>query len=149
MLGYFTPHKQYLNFVLGNLRELAKTRPDQVREYQDAISKMLTLNLDPLEAQIAPLYPPIGKMADMQMEIFRSFVLMKHVGVPLNNWVQKLENNPVLRTIAGFTEFNMPKTSSYYDFMNRIVELDERPRTKTFKRKPKTKSENYIIDAKV
>ena len=139
MLGIFTAHKHYMSFVLDELRELAKSRPDQVREYQEAISKMLILNLDPLEAEIAPLYPPKGKMADMQMEIYRSFVLMKHEGIPLNNWVEKLENNPVLRTIAGFTEFNMPKTSSYYDFMNRIVTLDERPRTKTFKRKPKTK----------
>jgi hypothetical protein len=139
MLGIFTPHKQYLSLALDNLRELAKTRPDQVLEYQDAISKMLILNLDPLEAQIAPLYPPTGKMADRQMEIFRSFVLMKHVGIPLNNWVAKLKNNPVLRTIAGFTDLNMPQTSSYYDFMNRIVKLDERPRTKAFKRKPKTK----------
>jgi len=91
MLGYFTPHKQYVCFVLTELAELAKTRPDQIREYQDAICKMLILDLDPLESVIAPLYPPIGKMADVQMEIYRSFILMKHCEVPLNNWVQKRE----------------------------------------------------------
>ena len=139
MLGYWTPHKQYVRFVITELRELVKTRPDQIREYQDAIRKMLILDLDPLESVIAPLYPPIGKMAERQMEIYRSFVLMKHMGVPLNNWVEKLTNNPVLRTIAGFTEWNMPQTSSYYDFINRISNLDERPRTKPFKRKPKKK----------
>jgi len=139
MLGYFTPHKHYVRFVLTELIELAKARPDQIREYQDAICKMIILDLDPLESVIAPLYPPIGKMADVQMEIYRSCVLMKHCEVPLNNWVEKLENNPVLRIIAGFTEYNMPKTSSYYDFINRIVPLDERPLTKAFKRKPTKK----------
>ena len=139
MLGYFTPHKQYVRFVLTELAELAKTRPDQMREYQDAICKMLILDLDPLESVTAPLYPPIGKMADVQMEIYRSCVFMKHCEVPFNNWIGKLENNPVLRIIAGFTEYNMPKTSSYYDFINRIVPLDERPIIKAFKRKPAKK----------
>ena len=139
MLGYFMPHKYYVRFVLTELAELAKTRPDQIREYQDAICKMLILDLDPLELVIAPLYPPIGKMADVQMEIYRSCVLMKHCEIPLNNWVEKLENNPVLRIIAGFTEYNMPRTSSYYDFINRVVPLDERPITRAFKRKPNKK----------
>lgn len=124
---------------MTKLGELAKTRPDQIKEYQDAISKMLIFNLDPLEACILTLYPPFGKKAERQMEIYRSFVLMKHVGVPLSNWVEKLANNPVLRTIAGFTEHNLPSTSSYYDFINRIVDLDERPATKAFKRKPTKK----------
>ena len=139
MLGYFTPHKYYMSFVLDELRKLAITRPDQIREYHEAIVKMLIFNLDLIKPIINPLYPESGKMAERKMEIIRSFVLMKHEGIPLNNWVQKLENNPVLRIIAGFTEHNMPKTSSYYDFINRIVPLDERPITKPFKKKPKKK----------
>jgi len=139
MLGYWTPHKQYVRFVVTELRELAKTRPDQIREHETAICKMLIFNLDPLEAIIAPLYPQIGRMAKRQMEIYRSFVLMKHMEVKLDNWVEKLTNNPVLRTLAGFTEWNMPQTSSYYDFINRIVSLDERPVVREFKRKPKEK----------
>jgi len=152
MLGDFTTHKQYMDFVLPRLRELAISHPEQIREYRDAISKMLILNLDPLKEVIFPLYPQTGKPAEKQMEIYRSFVLMKHVGVPLNNWVDKLANNPVLCTIAGFAQGgsmpdmpnmpnmpNMPKTSSYYDFINRVVPLDERPVTKLVKSKPKTK----------
>jgi hypothetical protein len=139
MLGYFTPHKQYLQFALAELRVLAESRPDQIREYQGAISKMLILNLDPLLPIISPLYPPTGKMALRQMEIFRSFVLMEDLLIPLNNWVDKLAHNPVLRVIAGFAENNLPATSSYYDFINRTVPLDERPATKTFKAKPKEK----------
>jgi len=100
---------------------------------------MLIFNLDPLIPIIMPLYPPIGRPAEMQLEIFRSLVLMEHLHMSLNNWVEKLTNNPVLRTIAGFTLDNMPNTSSYYDFINRIVPLDEKPTTRQFKSKPKDK----------
>jgi len=41
MLGHCTTHKEYLQFVLGELRTLALTRPDQIREYEDAISRMV------------------------------------------------------------------------------------------------------------
>ena len=139
MLGCFTPHEHYVRFVLTELRKLELTHPEQIREYHDAISKMPILNLDTLEPIIAPLYPLVGRMADRQMEIYRSFVLMKHIGVPLNNRVEKLANNPVLRVVAGFNEFFMPQTSSYYDMINRFVQLDERPATKPVKRKPKEK----------
>jgi len=139
MLDFCRTNKDYQRFVLTELRTLAETRPDQIREYQNAVSKMLILNLDPLVPVITPLYPDIGRHAEMQLEIFRSFVLMDDLHIKLNNWVEKLTNNPVLRTIAGFTLENMPKTSSYYDFINRIVPLDERPATKPFSSKPKEK----------
>ena len=123
MLGVTRSNKDYQRYVLTELRVLAETRPDQIREDQDAISKMLIFTLDPLIPIISPLYPPCGKHAEMQVEIFRSLVLMQHCGVSLNNWVEKLTNNPVLRIIAGFDLNNMPKTSSYYDFINRVFPL--------------------------
>ena len=139
MLGYCRNHKDYTTFVLTELRELEATRPDQIEEYKEAIVKMLILNLDPLIPIISPLYSSVGKPAEMQPDIFRSFVLMKHTGIPLNKWVEKLSFNPVLRTIAGFTLENMPKTSSYYDFIDRIVPLDEPPEVRPVKVKPKEK----------
>ena len=139
MLGYCHTNKEYQRFVLTELRELAESRPDQIREFHKAVSKMLILDLDPLIPILTPLYPPYGRPAEMQVEIFRSFVLMQDLGIPLDNWVEKLTNNPVLRAIAGFTLDNMPKTSSYYDFINRIVPLDEHPVTKPVKSKPKEK----------
>jgi len=139
MLGYCRNHKDYITFVLTELRELEKTRPDQIKEYKDAVLKMIVLNLDPLIPIITPLYPPVGRPAELQPEIFRSFVLMSHMRYSLDNWVEKLAVNPVLRTIAGFTADNMPQTSSYYDFINRIIPLDERPVIKSFKAKPKEK----------
>ena len=139
MLGVCRLHKDYCNFVLSELNNLVEMRPDQIREYQHQISKMLILNLDPLIPVISPLYPNCGRPAEMQIDIFRSCVLMKSLDIPLDLWVDKLIYNPVLRTIAGFTLDNMPKTSSYYDFINRIVPSDESPVFKSFKPKPKNK----------
>jgi hypothetical protein len=139
MLGFCRNHKDYVSFVLSELRILAQTRADQIEEHKEAVLKMLILNLDPLIPVITPLYPPVGRPAEMQPEIFRSFTLMEHMRIALDNWVEKLSLNPVLRVIAGFTPDNMPKTSSYYDFINRIVPLDERPEVRAFKVKPKTK----------
>jgi len=139
VLGPFHSHKTYTTFVMGELNRLSFTHPELIAEYKGAIIKMLLLNLDPLYQIIAPLYPPEGRPALMQMEIFRSFILMCHLHIPLNNWVQKLTNNPVLRTIAGFTLENMPQTTSYYDFIDRIVPLEDKPVVKPFKSKPKKK----------
>jgi len=59
--------------------------------------------------------------------------------IPLDKWTEKLKNNKVLRTIAGFTLLNLPKTSSYYDFINRVYDLDERPAVRGKKLKPRKK----------
>lgn len=99
----------------------------------------LILDLDPLKDIIATLYSLIGRPAEVQPEIFRSFILMNHLQIPLDKWTEKLENNLVLRTVVGFTLDNLPKTSSYYDFMNRIIDLDERPTSKKKKVKPRKK----------
>lgn len=139
MLGYWCIHEEYVNFVLVELKKLAETFPESIMEYKENISKMLILNLAPLEAVIAGLYPPIGRMAERQMEIIRSFILMCKVGIPLDKWLDKLTNCPILRIIAGFTPETLVKTSSYYDFINRIVPLEEGPVTRTFKKKPKEK----------
>ena len=139
MFGYYRSHEDYKSFVLGKLMELSITRPEQIAENEDAILKMLIFNLDPMLPIIKPLYASTGRPAQMQMEIFRSFVLMEHMKLPLDKWADKLRHNPVLRAIAGFTLENMPSLSSYYDFINRIFPLDERPVTRYFKSKPKKK----------
>jgi hypothetical protein len=100
---------------------------------------MLILNLDPLMPVIASLYPPGGRMAEQQMQIFRALVLMKHLRIPLNRLVEALTNNPVLCVIAGFTSGTIPSTSSFYDFINRLVPLGERSVVKPVAHKPKEK----------
>ena len=136
MLGYWRSHSDYQNFVVSTFSETSRFYMPSLFEYEDVISKLYIANLDKLQDLLSPLYSNTGRPAEVQSEIFRSLILMNHLKCPLNNWSQKLKSNFVLRTVAGFTLDNIPETTSYYDFFNRIFKLDERPRLKSVKRKP-------------
>ncbi len=85
-----------------------------------------------------PLYSATGRPSENQPGIFRSLVLMVCLGYPLDRWVGKLSLNPVLQIACGFTG-KLPGVASYYDFINRLIKLDEKPRLKPKKRKPRKK----------
>ena len=97
MLGHCRNHKDYLSYTFTELRKLSQTRPDKIEEYKEAILEILILDLDPLIPIITPLYSSVGRPAEFQLDIFWSFVLMKHLGFALDNWVEKFVHNPVLR----------------------------------------------------
>lgn len=139
MLGFWRSHSDYQNFVTTELLNIAIVNPSALFEYQTEISKLYILNLDGLKNVIAPLYSHTGRPSKQQPEIFRSFILMNHLGYAPDNWIFKLKNNFVLRTICGFTLCDIPAIASYYDFINRLIKLDERPRRKNKKRKPTKK----------
>jgi len=64
--------------------------------------------------------------------------MMNDLGFSLDEWIVKLSNNHVLQIACGFVD-KLPGIASYYDFMSRIVKLDEKPRVKSKERKPKKK----------
>ncbi|MEI7961883.1 MAG: transposase, partial [archaeon] len=139
MLGFWQPHKDYQDFVVHELSSLARVNPSALFEYETEISKLYILDLDPLKGILAPLYSITGRPSKNQPQLFRSFILMNHMHYTLDKWLIKLQNNFVLRTICGFTFDTLPSLASYYDLINRIIKLDERPRHKAKKRKPKKK----------
>lgn len=126
---------------------MARINPSALWEYQGAISKVVILNLDPLEQLMRPLYSTTGRPAENQPEIFRSLVLMVCLKYPLDKWVVKLSLNPVLQAACGF-HGKLPGTASYYDFINRLIVLDEKPRCKSKKRKPRKKHGNKKLPPK-
>jgi hypothetical protein len=141
MLGNWRTTKGYQVFVLTELKSLALNAPLELIEYKDIISKLLILDLDYLcdLATEACIYSDNGRPALYQPEIFRSFIIMNDLGIPLNNWPDKLEVSPILRIAAGFQKNILPGIATYYDFMNRFMKMDERPRIKAVKLKPKEK----------
>ena len=139
MLGKWTSQREYQKFVEENLLGISQTDPQRVFEYQDVISKLYVLNLDKLQKIMSPLYSDIGRPAELQPEIFRSFIAMSELDFTLDNWIAKLKNNEVLRIAIGVTEDNIPSASSHYDFINRIIDMDERPKIRLKKRKPTEK----------
>lgn len=139
MLGIWRTHDDYQKFVVNELSSLARFNPSSLFEFETEISKLYILNLDSLKNIIASLYSSTGRPSNLQPEIFRSFILMNHLKYTPDKWVFKLKNNFVLRTICGFTDTDIPALASYYDFINRIIKLDELPRFKKKKRKPSKK----------
>ena len=63
---------------------------------------------------------------------------MNCLGFSLDKWLPKLAKNRVLQIACGFSG-ELPSIASYYDFMNRIIKLEEKPRVKPKKRKPRKK----------
>ena len=138
LLGTWISHADYQQFVTVELSAVAKLNPYSVLEYQNSIAKVFILNLDPLKKLIAPLYSVTGRPSQNQPEIFRSLILTVCLGLPLDKWVVKLSNNPVLQIACGF-HGKLPGVASYYDFINRLIRMDERPRVRPKKRKPRKK----------
>lgn len=136
MLGTWTSHSDYQRQTAAALSIIARYNTHALLEYQDSISKVFILNLDPLKRLMSPLYSAIGRPSEKQPEIFRSLVLMVCLGYPLDKWITKLSHNPVLQAACGFRG-KLPGIASYYDFINRLIKLDEKPRLKLKKRKPR------------
>jgi len=65
--------------------------------------------------------------------------MANHLGLVLDKLPEKLRHNAVLRAACGFTFESLVGIASYYDFINRIVRLDERPKLKLRRVKPKVK----------
>jgi hypothetical protein len=139
MLGQWRTQSEYEEYVRATLRDVSQRDSQKVLEYQDVISKLYILNLDKLKKVMLPLYSNIGRPAELQPEIFRSFVAMGELDFKLDAWLAKLKNNEVLRTAIGITEENIPSASSHYDFINRIIDMDEKPKVRLKKRKPSKK----------
>ncbi|MDR3164557.1 MAG: transposase [Synergistaceae bacterium] len=138
MLGFWQPHSDYQQYVAATLTLMARTNLYSILEYESSISKLYILDLDPLEKIIAPLYSKTGRPSENQPEIFRSLILMNDLGHPLDKWLVKLSLNPALQFACGFRG-KLPGVASYYDFINRLIPLNEKSRYKPKKRKPKKK----------
>lgn len=139
MLGLWRNHADYQKYVVGELAFYTAFDPHILLEYEDVISKLYILDLDPMKPVVAPLYSNTGRPSNHQPEIFRTFVIMSRLGIPIDDWPDKLANSRILGIVAGFEAGYVPGVASFCDFINRIYGLDERPRTKPGKRKPKKK----------
>ena len=139
LLGYWRSHSDYQQQVAAELSIIARLNPSALLEYERPISKLYILNLDPLKPILAPLYSSTGRPSENQPEIFRAFVLMNGLGLSVDEWVVKLSINRILQIACGFASGKLPGVASYYDFIDRLIKLDEKPRVKPKKRKPKKK----------
>jgi len=139
MLGTWQSHDAYIRNVVSELSFYSAISQYFVYQHENIISKLYILNLDTLKPIIAPLYSVTGRPSNYQPEMFRTFIVMNDLKKPIDLWSETLRLNPILRIICGFPSDYIPSTASFYDFMNRLYRLDDRPRVKKKKRKPKKK----------
>ena len=138
MMFKIESHNEYQAYVVRELSLIAETNPELLLEYADTISKAYILDLDNLVSVIKPLYSETGRPSTNQLEIFRAFVVMTDLHLSIDEWIDKVKYNRVLQIICGFRD-TLPGVASYYDFIDRIMPLDERPEFKAKKRKPTKK----------
>jgi hypothetical protein len=69
---------------------------------------------------------------------------MQELGMTLDNWLNKLKNNEVLRIAIGVNGATIPSASSHYDFINRIIDIDDKPKIRLKNRKPTKKLEKNV-----
>lgn len=138
MLGKWLSHDEYRKLVVKKLVDFAAVNPSTLYEYEKIISKLYLLDLDPLKTILMPHYSTTGRPSKHQSEIFRSFIIMNYLQIPLDKWLSKVKHNFLLRAIAGFDE-ELPSIASYYDFIDRLIKFDDKARMKNKKRKPKKK----------
>jgi hypothetical protein len=138
LLGSWQSHVDYQKQMVEKFSIVARGSPYALLEYENSISKLYILDLDRLKPILEPLYSNTGRPSHNQPEIFRSLILMNDLGYSLDKWLIKLSLNPVLKIACGF-QGKLPGVASYYDFINRIIKLNEKPRLKKKKRKPKKK----------
>ncbi|MDR1571502.1 MAG: hypothetical protein LBS32_03150, partial [Clostridiales Family XIII bacterium] len=86
------------HYVVGELMPYAAFAPHILLEYEDIISKLYILDLDPMKSVVAPLYSNTGRPSNHQPEIFRTFVIMSGLGIRIDDWREKLKNNQILRS---------------------------------------------------
>ena len=139
MLGYWRPHADYQQFVLDKLEQTQRFDPGSLRQYENIISKLWILNTDLLYLAMLPCYAITGRPAKSQPEILRICILMTDLKIPIHHWISTLRNNFILRTICGLKYSDIPPIGAFYDFIHRIISIDERPLIAGAKRKPKKK----------
>ena len=138
MLGKWRSHEEYQEFVSRQLLFGSYDR-EQLIEYQDSIEKLWIFNLDPLKDIMADRYSNTGRPAEYQPELFRTYILMQDLDIPINMWVDKLKTNFTLRTICGFYKSEIPSIATFYSFVERITGPETKPQVRKFIRKPKNK----------
>jgi hypothetical protein len=144
MLGRWRSHDEYQEFVCTKFKPrvlLREPSPNmELLEYADIISKLFIIDTDRLKFIMEHCYSDKGRPAEQQPEIFRTFILMQHLHIPVSEWVQKLNYNSVLRTACGFCEGEVPSIASFYNFIDRLDGPKVASRVKNFLSKPRKNS---------
>lgn len=120
MLGPWQSHAEFRWWLEKRLKELFPQYESLIRFHADVLEKVYALDLDPLRELIISCYPPIGRPAVKQAQIFRALVVMSHYKQGVSSFVLQLKGDPVLAAACGFETGSIPGVGNFYDFFNRL-----------------------------
>lgn len=136
MFGHWQTHDEYLTFTQQGLKKIPLEFQE---EYQLSFQQFQLLNLDSVEDIIRPLYSHTGRAAKNQSQLFRALLLAANRKLTLNQLPRMLKTSPMLRLIAGISKEELPGIASFYDFIARIIPINEKSQLRSVSIKPKTK----------
>ncbi|MCR4436138.1 MAG: hypothetical protein QHH06_10195 [Clostridiales bacterium] len=146
MLGYWRPHNDYQTYLIEKISPIFLSDRPLVEQYEKALSKLYSLDLDPLKPIIEGYYSHTGAPAANQPELFRSFILMSELKVhSIPKWVRMMRNNRILAYMVGLEPSQTPGVGSHYDLVNRLwlenpeVEYESLHSLHNYNRKPHKK----------
>ena len=140
MLRPSLSHQEYVDFVR---RRTAKVR-EPVR-HMPAKAKLLLLDLTPAIPILASLYASGGRPAIPPENLLRSLIAVMLCGVTsIDVWVALMRDEPFYAIISGFDPAHVPGVGTFYDFMNRLLNLN--PKKVKHLYRPKSKRQQTKKD---
>jgi hypothetical protein len=133
MLKPSRSHQEYVDSVrhrTAKIREPARQMP--------AKAKLLLLDLTPAVLMLTSLYADGGRPAIPPEDLLRSLIAMMLCGVTsIDVWVALMRDQPFYAIISGFDPAHVPGVGTFYDFMDRLLNLN--PKKVKYLYRPKTK----------
>jgi len=120
MLKPSRSHQDYVTFVrtrLATEKEPARHLP--------AKAKLLLLDLTLARPILTLLYATEGRPGIPPEDLFRSLIAMLLCGITsIDAWVAQMRADPFYAIISGFAPTQVPGVGTFYDFMDRLLGLD-------------------------
>ena len=115
-------YRSSLKYRLRCYRISWKSNPAHVR---DIFHRIKDLDLSPVDRIIQDKYSNMGAPPRQPSCMLRSLLLLlltKTASIPL--WVQTLHTSPFYAILSGFDPNDLPGVGTFYDFMDRLWNLD-------------------------
>jgi hypothetical protein len=135
MLRPSRSHQDYVDFVQRETRTLSI-----LKRHYPAKGKLLLLDLTPIIPILAALYATGGRPAVQPEDLLRSLLAMMLCGyTSITLWVELMRQQPYYAIISGFDRAHVPGVGTFYDFMDRLLNLKRDKSKHLIKRKQKRK----------
>ena len=128
MLQPLKNHSCYLNQLDI---ALAKIPIDILEEFDFEISFFRLLNFDPALSLFSEKFSHTGRPSTRNLEIFRAFLYASQNKMNVKELRKTLRSTPIIRALCGFpSKADIPCCGTFYNFMNRLVPIQEAKQVK-------------------